>query len=44
VQSKVNHARRFADQKVISEAHLVYTTETNLMEQESNAIAKLTAV
>ena len=43
VQGKVDYARQFAAQKVICN-DLVYTTETDLMEQESNAIAKLTAV
>ena len=44
VQGKVDYARQFATQTIISEGDLVYTTETDLMEQESNAIAKLTAV
>ncbi len=44
VQGKVDYARQFADQDFISEGNLVYTTQTDLMDQESNAIAKLTAV
>jgi hypothetical protein len=44
VQDKVDYARQFAAQSVIGEGDLVYTTENDLIEQESNAIAKLTAV
>lgn len=44
VQHKVSYARQFADQRVISEDDLVYTTQTNLMEQQSKAIESFTAV
>jgi hypothetical protein len=40
VQDKINYARQFTAQNVISEDKLVYTTETDLIEQESNAIAQ----
>lgn len=38
VQGKIDYARQFAAQKIIGEDDLVYTTESDLMEQESNAI------
>jgi len=44
VQDKVSYARQFAAQSVISKNDLVYTTETDLLEQESEAVASLTAV
>jgi hypothetical protein len=44
VQSKVNPTRLFADQRVIGKDNLAYTTQTDLIEQESNTIAKLTDV
>ena len=44
VQGKVNYARQFAARSVISESYLVYTTETDLLEQESKAIEILRAV
>lgn len=44
VQGKVDYARQFAAQNVVGEDHLVYTTQTDLMEQESRAIESLTAV
>lgn len=44
VQGKVNYTRQFAAQDVIGEGDSVYTTQTNLMEQESNTIANLTAI
>ncbi len=44
VQDKVGYARQFAAQNVISEGNLVYTTETDLTEQDSKAIESLSAV
>ncbi|PSB26559.1 hypothetical protein [Chlorogloea sp. CCALA 695] len=44
VQGKVDYARQFAAQSIIGEGNLVYRTQTDLLEQESNAIAKLIAV
>lgn len=39
VQDKIGYARQFADQNVIIKDELVYTTATDLIKQESNAIA-----
>jgi hypothetical protein len=39
VQGKISYARKFAAQSVIGKDDLVYTTESDLLEQESIAIA-----
>jgi len=40
VQDKVNYARQFAAQSVIGKDDLLCTTQTDLLEQESKAIAQ----
>ena len=41
LQEKIAYARKFAQQKIISEQDLVYTTETDLLDQEINDTEKL---
>lgn len=37
VQNKINYARQFAAQNVISKDNLIYTTETDMLDQENSA-------
>ena len=41
LQEKITYAKQFAQQTVINEEDLVYTTETDLLDQEINNTAKL---
>ncbi len=41
LQEKIAYARKFAQQKIISEQDLVYTTETDLLDQEIKNTEKL---
>ncbi len=43
IQEKLNYAREFATETVISKDNLAYTTETNLIEQEEKNSAKIDA-
>ncbi len=43
VQNKINYARQFAAQNVISKDDLVYTTETDLLDQEIENSAQIDA-
>ncbi|MDJ0903637.1 MAG: hypothetical protein QNJ55_33070 [Xenococcus sp. MO_188.B8] len=41
LQEKITYARKFAQQKIISEQDLVYTTETDLLDQEISNTEKI---
>ena len=41
LQEKITYAKKFAQQKIISEQDLVYTTETDLLDQEINNTEKI---
>lgn len=43
IQEKLNYARQFATETVISQDNLAYTTETDLLEQEEENSAKIDA-